>query len=99
MKMLSYALTSCAILTLAPTASSAADFGPPGGYVEQRPLPPPPYYAQPYYARPYYDDAYYGPHFRRPYAFYAYPYWRGPRFAYYGRPYWGGRWGGHGRRW
>jgi hypothetical protein len=61
-KMLRYALSACAILALAPTVASAADFGPhgPGGYVEQRPLPPPPaYYPQPYYGRPYYDDAYY----------------------------------------
>jgi hypothetical protein len=103
-KMLRYALSACAILALAPTVASAADFGPygPGDYVEQRPLPPPPaYYPQPYYGRPYYDDAYYAPRFRRPYPYYvAYPYWRGPRFAYYGPGrYWGGHWGGRGRRW
>jgi hypothetical protein len=104
MKTLRYALTVSALLALAPTAASAADFGPygPGPYVE-RPVPPPPaYYARPYYPQPYYDDAYYyGPRFRRPYPYVAaYPYWRGPRFAYYGhRPYWGGHWGGRGRRW
>ncbi len=104
MKMLRYALTASALLALAPTAASAADFGPygPGPYVE-RPVPTPPaYYVRPYYPQPYYDEAYYyGARFRRPYPYVAaYPYWRGPRFAYYGhRPYWRGHWGGRGRRW
>jgi hypothetical protein len=104
MRMLKYALATCAILALSPAAASAADFGP---YPQARPYaeppagPPPAYYAQPYYPQHYfYGTYYYGPRFWRPYPYYgAYPYWRGPRFAHYGRPYWGGGWRGHGRRW
>ena len=104
MKMLRYALTASALLALAPTAASAADFGPygPGPYVERSVPTPPAYYVRPYYPQPYYDEAYYyGARFRRPYPYVAaYPYWRGPRFAYYGHPpYWRGHWGGRGRRW
>lgn len=107
MKMLAYALFSSAVIALAPSGTSAADldgYPPPGGYVEQRPLPPPPACCpQPYYAQPYYPYGayYYPPLFWRPYPYFsAYPYWRGPRFAYYGpRAYWGRHWGGRGRRW
>ena len=111
MKMLKYALATCATLALSPIAASAADFGPyppARPYAEAPPAPPPTYYARPCCAAPYYDSYYYGyyaPRFWRPFPYYAaYPYWRGPRFAYYGRPHWGGAWRGgawrgHGRRW
>jgi hypothetical protein len=111
MKMLTYVLTSCAILAFAATSALAADLGPypNGGYAQARPLPqrpccaPPPCCPQPYYRDAYFygPNFYYGPSFRRP-IFAPYPYWRGPRFAYYGaRPYWGGggRWVGRGRHW
>jgi hypothetical protein len=92
MKMLGYALTSCAVLASASTYASAADLYdyPPPRAEYIAPPPPPRYYAPAYYYAP-------PP---RPYPYYAaYPYW-GPRFGYWHRPYWrAGYWGGRGHGW
>lgn len=103
MKTLLYALSTLAVVAIAPVSAQAADLDSYNeGYIDRGPVVEGPPVERRYYD---YDDGpvvtYYGPRVYRPYPYFAgyypygYGYWGGRRWG--GGPYWRhhGHWGGH----